>query len=160
MLPAGPIQGAYRLRPRSSSNQATPPGFALRSKGAKITILLDGSLFSEYRTDVGAKPFLYPLVGPTGVPTPALSRWRRWPARTMITPINARSGSLTARSTRSISGLKQSGHGTIKETARESLVSGPVLARLCTSDDWMGPDGRRSWKTSVCSPSTKQRKLV
>jgi hypothetical protein len=35
------------------------------------------------------------------------------------------------------------GHGTIRETARKSLVSGPVLARLRTTDDWLGPDGSR-----------------
>ena len=36
---------------------------------------------------------------------------------------------------------EQGKHGTIKETARRSVVSGPVLGRLCTSDDWIGPDG-------------------
>jgi hypothetical protein len=33
-------------------------------RGAKV--LIDGALFTEYRTDIGTKPILWPIVGPTG----------------------------------------------------------------------------------------------
>ena len=34
-------------------------------------------------------------------------------------------------------------YGTIKETAKKKLVAGPVLGRIRTTDDWLGPDGKR-----------------
>jgi hypothetical protein len=37
---------------------------------------------------------------------------------------------------------EEKGHGTIRETERQLVVEGPVLARLRTRDDWIGPDGR------------------
>ena len=61
-----PVQGAYRLRARSASEKAFPPGFKLDPRGANIAIQIDGKPFTEYRTDVGAKPFLFPVIGPTG----------------------------------------------------------------------------------------------
>ena len=33
--------------------------------------------------------------------------------------------------------------GTIRESDRAIVTEGPVLGRLATKDDWMGPDGRR-----------------
>ena len=34
-------------------------------------------------------------------------------------------------------------YGTIKETAKKTLIAGPVLGRIRTTDDWLGPDGKR-----------------
>ena len=38
---------------------------------------------------------------------------------------------------------EQDGHGTIKETGRTTKISGPVMGRLRTSDDWLAPDGKK-----------------
>jgi hypothetical protein len=35
------------------------------------------------------------------------------------------------------------GAGSIKETERELVTEGPVLARLWTKNDWLGPDGKK-----------------
>jgi len=143
VFPGGPIQGVYRLRPRSGSDPAIPQGFALESRGANIAILMDHNLVSEYRTDVGAKPFLFPLVGPT-----ASSYTRTYPMETVAGEDHdhphQRSFWFTHGKVNGVDFWSEQGeHGTIKETARTSMVSGPVLGRLCTSDDWIGPDGRK-----------------
>jgi len=143
VLPSVPVQGAYRLRPRSPSDKAIPEGFALEPRGANIAILMDQTLVSEYRTDIGAKPFLFPLVGPTGS-----SYTRAYPMQTLagedLDHPHQRSFWFTHGKVNGIDfWSEQGGNGTIKETARQSIVSGPILGRLGTSDDWIGPDGRK-----------------
>ncbi len=143
VLPSVPVQGTYRLRPRTSSDKVIPEGFVLEPRGANIAILLDQNLVSEYRTDVGAKPFLFPLVGPTGS-----SYTRAYPMETLAGEDRDHPHQRSLWFTHGkVNGIdfwsEQKGHGTIKETARTCTVSGPLLARLCTSDDWTGPDGRK-----------------
>ncbi len=60
----------------------------------------------------------------------------------MTIRISARAGSLTARSTASTSGPKARNFGKIKETHRQIIVEGHVLARMATKNDWLGPDGK------------------
>ncbi|MGZ3472499.1 MAG: DUF6807 domain-containing protein [Isosphaeraceae bacterium] len=143
VLRSVPVQGAYRLRPRSSSDPTIPEGFALEPRGANIAVLMDQSLVSEYRTDIGAKPFLFPLVGPTGS-----SYTRAYPMETLAGEDRDHPHQRSFWFTHGkVNGVdfwsEEKGHGTIKETARKSIVSGPMLGRLCTSDDWIGPDGRK-----------------
>lgn len=143
VLPSVPIPGAYELRPRSPSDQTIPEGFALEPRGPNIAILMDQSLVSEYRTDVGAKPFLFPLVGPTGS-----SYTRAYPMQTAAGEDHDHPHQRSFWFTHGkVNGVdfwsEQKGHGTIKETARKSIVSGPVLGRLRTIDNWLGPDGKK-----------------
>ncbi|MGO9809679.1 MAG: PmoA family protein [Isosphaeraceae bacterium] len=143
VLPSVPAQGTYRLRPRTSSDKVIPEGFVLEPRGANIAILLDQNLVSEYRTDIGAKPFLFPLVGPTGN-----SYTRAYPLETLAGEDRDHPHQRSLWFTHGkVNGIdfwsEQKGHGTIKETARTSIVSGSVLGRLSTSDDWIGPDGRK-----------------
>ncbi len=143
VLPAVLAQGKYRLRLRAASDEAIPEGFKLRPRDPNIEIHLDGSLLAEYRTDVGAKPFLFPLIGPTGS-----SYTRAYPMETVAGEDHDHPHQRSLWFTHGkVNGIdfwsEQKGHGTIKETARRSMVSGPMLARLCTSDDWIGPDGRK-----------------
>jgi hypothetical protein len=143
VLPSVPAQGTYWLQPRSPSDRAIPEGFRLHPNGPNIAIELDGRLFSEYRTDVGAKPFLYPLIGPT-----ASSYTRAYPMETLASEDRDHPHQRSFWFTHGkVNGIdfwsEQEVHGAIKETARKSIVSGPTLGRLCTSDDWIGPDGRK-----------------
>jgi hypothetical protein len=143
VLPSVPSRGAYSLRPRAPSDRAIPTGFRLHAKGRNIAIELEGSLFSEYRCDSGAKPFLYPLIGPT-----ASSFTRAYPMETLagedLDHPHQRSFWFTHGKVNGIDFWSEQGeHGTIKETARRCVVSGPMLGRLCTTDDWVAPDGRK-----------------
>jgi Methane oxygenase PmoA len=143
VLPSVPARGAYWLRPLAPSDRSVPVGFRLQPSGPNIAIALDGRLFSEYRTDVGAKPFLYPLIGPTGN-----SYTRAYPMETLAGEDHDHPHQRSFWFTHGkVNGIdfwsEQEVHGTIKETARKSIVWGPTLGRLCTSDDWNGPDGRK-----------------
>lgn len=40
--------------------------FTLEQHPGKVTVNLDGKLFTEYLTKVGTKPILWPIIGPTG----------------------------------------------------------------------------------------------
>ena len=145
VLPAMAAEGTYNMRPQSSQVQHMSEGFKLIPRGSNIAIQIDGRPFSEYRTDVGAKPFLFPLVGPTG-----RSYTRAYPMETMSDEDHdhphQRSFWLTHGKLNGVDFWSEQGeHGTIKETGRTCTVAGPVLSRLCTSDDWIGTEG-----TKVC----------
>ena len=47
---------------------AEPHGLSLRQDKSGVTIELDGGPFAAYRIDEGNKPYLWPVVGPTGKP--------------------------------------------------------------------------------------------
>jgi hypothetical protein len=117
---------------------------SLTPSGPNIKILIDRSLFSEYRTDVGAKPFLFPLIGPTGA-----SYTRAYPMEKIqgedFDHPHQRSFWFTHGKVNGIDfWSEQASHGMIKETARTTVLSGPVLGRLRTTDDWLGPDGHKT----------------
>ena len=71
------------------------------------------------------------------------------PGRTRTTTTSARSGSPTA----SVNGVDfwasdplnppKPNYGTIRETARKALISGPAVGLLRTTDDWLGPGGKK-----------------
>ena len=129
-----------RLPTRRNS---TSDGISLTPSGPNIKILIDRSLFSEYRTDVGAKPFLFPLIGPTGA-----SYTRAYPMEKIqgedFDHPHQRSFWFTHGKVNGIDfWSEQASHGVIRETARTTVLSGPVLGRLRTTDDWLGPDGRK-----------------
>ena len=143
VLPPGANEGSYDLRAIPASGDGLTRGFSLDAKDARIAIRFNHDLVTEYRTDEGAKPFLFPLIGPTGA----------WYTRSY--PMGLVAGEdRDHRHQRSfwfthgkVNGTdfwsEEKGHGTIKETARSTMVSGPVLARLRTADDWIAPDGSK-----------------
>ncbi len=143
VLPATGLQGAHRLHLRTPTDRPVLEGFKLVPRGSNLAIRIDGTLFSEYRTDTGAKPFLFPLIGPTGD-----SYTRAYPMETAPDEDHdhphQKSFWFTHGKVNRVDFWSEQGqHGTIKETARKCVVAGPVLGRLCTSDDWIGPGGSK-----------------
>ncbi len=59
-------------------------------------VKIDGQLFTEYRTQAGHEPALYPINGPTGKPVTRSYPFTP-PAKRKIIPIINRFGSPTAR---------------------------------------------------------------
>ena len=42
--------------------------FSVEQHPGRVTVNIDGKLFTEYLTKVGTKPILWPIIGPTGLP--------------------------------------------------------------------------------------------
>jgi hypothetical protein len=136
----------YTLRPGPTT---TGTGVALHRDGANIKIEVDGKLFTEYLSDQATKPYYYPVMGPTGT---AITR--NHPMKSVEGETqdhnHQRSFWFTHGSVNTYDfwasdplNKKKSNDGTIKETAKKTLVAGPILGLIRTTDDWFGPDGKR-----------------
>ena len=96
-----------------------------------------------YRVDEGAKPFLFPLIGPTGAPFTRSFPMKKVAGEDHDHP-HQRSFWFTHGKVNGVDfWSEQERHGKIKETSRPTVLSGPVVGRLRTTDDWLGPDGRK-----------------
>jgi hypothetical protein len=51
-----------------SSANAAPKGFQIKKTKSGLTVNYDGELFTKYVIDQSNKPYLYPVIGPTGKP--------------------------------------------------------------------------------------------
>lgn len=120
-------------------------GVVFIPRGTNVSIKLDGQLFTEYRTDEGPKPFLYPLIGPTGDAFTRAYPMKVVEGETKDHP-HHRSLWFTYGRLNGIdfwSEPKGKPFGSIKETSRKPLVQGPVVGRLHTTDDWISPQGSK-----------------
>jgi hypothetical protein len=143
VLPAGAMSPTYDLRLRPPKDEGPTGRVALLPHGPRIEIRLDSDLIAEYRTDVGAKPFLFPLTGPTGVSYTRAYPMESMPGEDRDHP-HQRSFWFTHGKVNDVDFWSEDNrNGTIKEMARKTVLSGPVLARLRTTDDWLAPDGRK-----------------
>ncbi|MDR3619786.1 MAG: PmoA family protein [Paludisphaera borealis] len=118
-------------------------GVAFVPQGPNLEIQIDGKRFAVHRVDVGAKPFLFPLVGPTGDSYTRAFPMEKVEGEDEDHP-HQRSFWFTHGLVNGVdfwSELKN--HGTIKETERTISAPTPVLGRLTTRDDWLGPDGAK-----------------
>ena len=143
VLPQRAKESSYELRSRPATADGPPGGFSLETKTSRISIFLDKSPMTEYRTDEGAKPFLFPLIGPTGD-----SFTRAYPMATVAGEDRDHPHQRSFWFTHGkVNGIdfwsEEKGHGTIKETSRPTVLAGPVMARLHTTDDWLGPEGNK-----------------
>jgi hypothetical protein len=136
------IDGSHELKSAGPRARGSDKGISFVSAGSNLEILIDGKMFSVYRTDEGAKPFLFPLIGPNGTPFT-----RSFPMKDVAGEAHDHPHQRSFWFTHGrVSGVdfwsEQGSHGRIKETGRKTVAAGPVLGRLRTSDDWVGPDGR------------------
>jgi hypothetical protein len=143
VLPTGIGRGTFALRPHPPHDLDRPSGVSLLAESSRIAFKIDGNLVTEYRTDVGAKPFLFPLNGPGG-----WSYTRAYPMQSVAGEDqdhpHQRSFWFTHGKVNQIDFWSEEGnHGTIRETSRKSIISGPVLGRLRTTDDWLAPGGQK-----------------
>lgn len=135
---------SFTLSPETAKN-AGSPNVTLIPDETNVAINIDGKLFTEYRTDEGPKPFLYPLIGPTGA-----SYTRSFPMKHVegekTDHPHQRSLWFTFGNVNGIdfwAEPKGKPFGKIKETSRKPLIQGPVLGRLHTTDDWLSPTGEK-----------------
>jgi hypothetical protein len=133
----------FSLEPRTGNDGGSGKGLSVLSQSENLIVNLDGKLLTEYRVDAGSKPTFFPLIGPTGD-----SYTRAYPMPVVAGEDHdhphQRSCWFTHGKVNGIDFWAEGAKcGKIKETARTVVVEGPVLARLATHDDWLGPSGNR-----------------
>ncbi len=142
VLPAIATPSTFVLK-KDDAKPSADSGVEMVPQGPNLEVKVGGKPFTVHRVDVGAKPFLFPLIGPNG------------DAFTRAYPMEQVEGEDKdhphQRSFWFTHGLvngvdfwsEQKNHGTIKETARKVDAPSAVLGRLTTRDDWSGPDGAK-----------------
>ncbi|AMV36694.1 PmoA family protein [Planctomyces sp. SH-PL62] len=126
---------------KATEPAAPGAGVVFRPEGPNLQIEIDGDLLGVHRVDREPKPFLHPLLGPGGVPMT-----RAYPMETVEGEDQDHPHQASFWFTHGkVDGIDfwSLGHGTIRETGREILATGPVRGRLQTRNDWLAPDGRK-----------------
>jgi len=132
-----------RLRPVLAAEWTTP-GVAIRALGPNLEVSEGGRPWTTYLTDQGPKPCYFPLFGPGGA-----AMTRAYPIREVAGEDRDHPHHRSLWFTHGlVNGIdfwgEAKGHGTIRETARRTVVAddGPV-GLIRTTDDWLGPDGAK-----------------
>ncbi len=135
-------EGNYDLTSVRPGNDLGSHGVALVPSGHNLRIEIDGARFTEYRSDAGAKPFFYPIVGPGGHPYTRAYPMEEKAGEDRDHP-HQRSFWFTHGSVNGVDFWSEQGnHGRIRETGSRVVISGRVAGRLHSSDDWVSPDGQ------------------
>ncbi|MBX6312837.1 MAG: PmoA family protein [Isosphaeraceae bacterium] len=123
-------------------------GIGLHREGANVRVTLDGQAFTEYIADFPSKPYYFPVLGPTGAPFTRAYPMKQVEGEDKDHP-HQRSfwfthGDVNGYDFWASDPLNRPNpkFGTIKETAKKSLIEGPV-GLIRTTDDWLGPDGKK-----------------
>jgi hypothetical protein len=139
----------YTLRPSQSPPSTTSSGVWLERNDNNVKILVGGQLFTEYLSDQATKPYYYPVFGPTGAAITRNHPMKKVAGETQdhnhqrsfwFTHGNVNGYDFWASDPLN---PPKTNYGTIRETAKKKLIAGPVLGRIRTTDDWLGPDGKR-----------------
>jgi hypothetical protein len=145
---AGKGSVTFAPRPDVKTDQ-TPPGVELRKNGANLEVLAGGKPWTVYLTDNGSKPTYFPVIGPTGA-----TITRAYPMKDVAgeTRDHPHQRSLWF-SHGNVNGFDfwasdpinkpSAKFGSIKETGRPTVVSGAAVGVVRTTDDWLGPDGKK-----------------
>ncbi len=139
-------EAVYALTPLPSSQSEPAFGLSVRTGGQNLAVELGRQLLTEYRIAEGNKPFFFPLVGPTGV-----SYTRAYPMLAVDGEDHdhphQRSCWFTHGKVNGIDFWSEGKNtGTIRELERKLVAAGPLVVRLETRDEWLGPDKKR-----ICS---------
>ncbi|WP_435010574.1 PmoA family protein [Tundrisphaera lichenicola] len=122
---------------RSSSGVAFEEG-----QGKKIGIVVGGQPLMTYVPDDGPKPYYFPVIGPTGKRLTRAYPMEMVEGEKRDHP-HHRSLWFTHGSVNKIDFWSElPNHGTIRETSR-SIVGGAAVGLIRTTDDWIGPDGKK-----------------
>ena len=132
----------YELDPGRPLARATS-GVELIPRDRRIDVLAGGKLVTSYIPDDGPKPYFFPLIGPSGA-----AMTRSFPMKMVagekLDHPHHRSLWFTHGSVNKVDFWSEvPGHGKILETSRPTVVSGPALGLIRTTDDWIGPDGKK-----------------
>jgi hypothetical protein len=127
------VMMSAKSRPAELTAAKTPEG---------VRVTIDGQLFTEYLIRSGAKPILWPILGPTGQPMT-----RAYPmgeaSNEKKDHVHQRSLWFTHGSVNGISFWDEAGkHGTTQHRRFVTVQSG-AQAVVETENDWLGPNGQK-----------------
>jgi hypothetical protein len=120
-------------------------GLALEAgeSSGNLRVLKDGRLLAEYRCDGEPKPYLFPVIGPTGARFTRAYPMEKVADEDLDHP-HQRSFWFTHGKVNGVDFWSETaGHGSIRETAKLTRIAGPALALIRTTNDWIGPDGKK-----------------
>lgn len=108
-----------------------------------VLVKIDGLFFTDYLTETGPKPILWPVVGPGGVKMTRAFPMEKVEGEKQDHP-HQRSLWFTHGDVNGVdfwSELK--GHGSIVHREYLQVEGGPGSAVIATRNDWLGPDGKK-----------------
>ena len=121
----------------------TNDGVEMIPDGRRVEIRVRGDLVTEYVPDDGPKPYFYPIVGPSGAAMTRSFPMRKVEGEKYDHP-HHRSLWFTHGSVNKVDFWSEApGHGRIVETSRPKVQGGLTMGLLKTTDDWIGPDGKK-----------------
>ena len=143
-----PAQGSvdYRL---SAPFEPLHLEVELKREGENVSIRFGGILLADYQADSATKPYFFPVIGPTGAPITRAYPMKQVAGETKDHP-HQRSFWFTHGKVNGVDfwasdpiNRPKPNYGTIRETAKKTVLGGPALGLLRTTDDWLGPDGKK-----------------
>lgn len=135
--------GTYRAE-FSSVSDVRPrfPGMFVSETGNKVVVQVDGKPFTTLNFANAPKPYLYPVIGPTGDPVTRHYPMKKVEGETSDHP-HQRSWWFTFGEVNGVDFWSENDRaGRIVQTKLESVESGPVMGRIRTLNDWVAPDGK------------------
>jgi hypothetical protein len=150
VLPRVPGQTAltFSLAPKARS-ESSALGVEFREAGTNLDVSVGGKPFTVYRTDEPTKPYFYPVFGPTGA-----EFTRAYPMKNIAGEAHdhphQRSFWFTHGNVNGVDfwaadpvNKPNPKFGRIHETSRKVVATGAAVGELRTTDDWLGPDGKK-----------------
>ena len=132
----------YSLERASKVDRSTEGVSIVESSPGDVVVSIDGKPFTTYLANQGARPYYFPLIGPSGTAVT-----RAYPMKTVEGEKRDHPHHQSLWFTHgNVNGVdfwsNAKGHGTVKEITRKFPTAGPALAQIQTTDDWVGPDGK------------------
>jgi len=150
VMPKDPIKALIEQREvfaqmvakaQSGAAQPAAGGVKLTQRDDKVTVEINGKLFTEYRFKEPQRPFFYPVIGPTGQPV-----MRHWPVED--TDPNDPRDHVHQKSLwfthGAVNGIDfwSDGKGTIVHDKFLEVSSGPQSGVIKSQNKWIAPDGK------------------
>lgn len=127
-------------------SQVPAAEFELQKDDAGITVSLDGKLLTRYLVKSGAKPILWPVIGPGGQELTRAYPMREGDPNESKDHVHQRSLWFTHGDVNGISFWhEQGGNGDIVHRSFDRVEASGAQAVIATTNDWVAPDG-----TALC----------
>ena len=130
-----PLKGKWELQAAQNV-----PAVTLKV-GRKLSLHLPEGLFSEYHVDQGARPFLWPVLGPGNVPLTRAFPMEEVEGETTDHPHHRSMWSAFDEVNEVNNWAETPGHGFTKHAEFRNLIEGPVFAEFTAIGKWTSAEG-------------------